>query len=137
MRRLSLNRYRPHTFTRRTSGRTTATWGPPVLRQLYLSGSELEQAAPRRGQRRIASGRALPAHRLHHHNLARPAERVVAFYNQRGTAEQCIKEGKNAIKWTRLSGAALGIGVRQNVVAADLVVQGIEAIAGFCLRFRV
>ena len=36
-------------------------------------------------------------------NLARPAERVVAFYNQRGTAEQHIKEGKNAIRWTRLS----------------------------------
>jgi hypothetical protein len=33
-------------------------------------------------------------------NMARPAERVVAFYNQRGTAEQRIKEGKNAIKWT-------------------------------------
>jgi hypothetical protein len=36
-------------------------------------------------------------------NLARAAERVVAFYNQRGTAEQWIKEGKGAIKWTRLS----------------------------------
>ena len=36
-------------------------------------------------------------------NLARPTERVVAFYNQRGTAEQWIKEGKGAIKWTRLS----------------------------------
>ena len=36
-------------------------------------------------------------------NLGRPAERVVAFYNQRGTAEQWIKEGKNAIRWTRLS----------------------------------
>ena len=36
-------------------------------------------------------------------NLSRPAERVVTFYNQRGTAEQWIKEGKNAIKWTRLS----------------------------------
>ncbi len=36
-------------------------------------------------------------------NLSRPAERVVAFYNHRGTAEQWIKEGKNAIKWTRLS----------------------------------
>ncbi len=31
------------------------------------------------------------------------AERVVGFYNQRSTAEQHIKEGKNAIKWTRLS----------------------------------
>ena len=30
-------------------------------------------------------------------NLSCPAERVVAFYNQRGTAEQHIKEGKNAI----------------------------------------
>jgi hypothetical protein len=30
-------------------------------------------------------------------NLARPAERVVAFYNQRGTAAQW-----SAIKWTRL-----------------------------------
>ena len=36
-------------------------------------------------------------------NLSRPAKRVVAFYNHRGTAEQHIKEGKNAIKWTRLS----------------------------------
>ena len=36
-------------------------------------------------------------------NLSRPAVRVVAFYNQRGKAEQYIKEGKNAIKWTRLS----------------------------------
>src|SRR3954469_17987448 len=36
-------------------------------------------------------------------NLARSAEGVVAFYNKRGTCEQYIKEGKNAIKWTRLS----------------------------------
>ena len=36
-------------------------------------------------------------------NLSRPAERVIAFYNQRGTAEQYIKEGKNAINWSRLS----------------------------------
>jgi hypothetical protein len=35
--------------------------------------------------------------------LTRPAARVVAIYNQRGTAEQYIKEGKNAVKWTRLS----------------------------------
>src|SRR5215210_9539704 len=36
-------------------------------------------------------------------NLARSAEGIVAFYNQRGTCEQYIKEGKNATKWTRLS----------------------------------
>jgi hypothetical protein len=36
-------------------------------------------------------------------NLPRSPEGIVAFYNQRGTCEQHIKEGKNAIKWTRLS----------------------------------
>src|SRR5712675_1896601 len=36
-------------------------------------------------------------------NLARPVERLVAFYNHRGTCEQYIKEGKGAVKWTRLS----------------------------------
>jgi len=36
-------------------------------------------------------------------NLRRRAGKVVKFYNGRGTAEQWIKEGKNAVKWTRLS----------------------------------
>jgi hypothetical protein len=36
-------------------------------------------------------------------NLSRPAKNIVAFYNMRGTCEQWIKEGKGAIKWTRLS----------------------------------
>jgi hypothetical protein len=36
-------------------------------------------------------------------NLRRSTHRVVKFYNGRGTAEQWIKEGKNAVKWTRLS----------------------------------
>src|SRR4051794_29611063 len=36
-------------------------------------------------------------------NLTRPAERGVKFYNDRGTAEQCIREGKRALRWTRLS----------------------------------
>jgi hypothetical protein len=36
-------------------------------------------------------------------NLKRPAERVSKFYNGRGTAEQWIREGKNALRWTRLS----------------------------------
>lgn len=34
-------------------------------------------------------------------NLARPAERLVTFHNKRGPAEQWIKEGKDAVKWTR------------------------------------
>lgn len=36
-------------------------------------------------------------------NLRRDEEDVVRFYNGRGTAEQWIREGKNAVKWTRLS----------------------------------
>ncbi len=36
-------------------------------------------------------------------NLCRDAEGVVRFYNERGVAEQWLKEGKNAVKWTKLS----------------------------------
>src|SRR4051794_21432434 len=36
-------------------------------------------------------------------NMARPAERVSKFYNGRGTAEQWIREGKYALRWTRPS----------------------------------
>ena len=36
-------------------------------------------------------------------NLTWTARRVTHFYNQRGTAEQWIKEGKYALNWTRLS----------------------------------
>lgn len=36
-------------------------------------------------------------------NLSWRSKRVVKFYNCRGTAEQWIKEGKNAVKWTNLS----------------------------------
>ena len=56
-------------------------------------------------------------------NLVRSAERVVAFYNQRGTAEQRIKEGKGAIKWTRLSCrsfAANAVRLQLHVLAYNL-----------------
>lgn len=36
-------------------------------------------------------------------NLSRSADGLVEFYNGRRTAEQWIKEGKNAVKWPRLS----------------------------------
>jgi hypothetical protein len=49
-------------------------------------------------------------------NLSRPAKRVVKFYNGRGTAEQWIKEGKSAIRWTRLSCHAF----RHNAVRLQL-----------------
>jgi Transposase DDE domain group 1 len=35
--------------------------------------------------------------------LNRPGIRGMSVYNERGTAEQWIKEGRSAIKWTRLS----------------------------------
>ena len=56
-------------------------------------------------------------------NLSRPAERIVAFYNQRGTCEQFIKEGKGAIKWTRLSCrtfAANAVRLQLHVLAYNL-----------------
>ena len=36
-------------------------------------------------------------------NLETPSQTVVRFYNKRGTTEQWIKEGKQAVKMTRLS----------------------------------
>jgi hypothetical protein len=56
-------------------------------------------------------------------NLARPADRVGTFYNQRGTCEQYIKEGKNAIKWARLSCrtfAANAVRLQLHVLAYNL-----------------
>jgi Transposase DDE domain group 1 len=56
-------------------------------------------------------------------NMSRPAERVVAFYNRRGTCEQWIKEGKGAIKWTRLSCrtyAANAVGLQLHALAYNL-----------------
>jgi hypothetical protein len=50
-------------------GRATAARGAPLLRQLHLSGAELEHAAPRRGQGRGAPRRALPARRPYRHQL--------------------------------------------------------------------
>ena len=49
-------------------------------------------------------------------NLRRPAERISKFYNGRGTAEQWIKEGKLALRWTRLSCRAF----RDNAVRLQL-----------------
>ena len=81
---------------------------PPIeVRRFYANfhyqAASWKIAAPGHRQGRVASGRAFPRVGFVVTNLSRPAERVVAFYNQRGTAEQWIKEGKNAINWTRLS----------------------------------
>ncbi len=36
-------------------------------------------------------------------NMTGWSRSVVKLYNGRGTAERWIKEGKNAVRWTRLS----------------------------------
>ena len=80
---------------------------PHEVRRYYASFSYQAQSW-KKGRRVLAKvewhpGELYPRVGFIVTNLARPAERVVAFYNQRGTCEQFIKEGKGAIKWTRLS----------------------------------
>ncbi len=61
-------------------------------------------------------------------NLTRPTERVTRFYDGRGTAEQYIKEGKNAINWTRLSCH----GFRNNEVRLQLHVLAYNEVVPYC-----
>jgi hypothetical protein len=49
-------------------------------------------------------------------NLPMEPDWIIRFYNQRGTAEQHIKEGKQAINWTRLS----CVGMAQNEIRLQL-----------------
>jgi hypothetical protein len=80
---------------------------PHEVHRYYASLSYLAQRwkKPRRMVARVEwhSGELYPRVGFIVTNLAQTAERVVAFYNQRGTAEQWIKKGKCAIKWARLS----------------------------------
>ncbi len=70
-----------------------------------LRGRERRWTKPRRGIAKVEwhPGEHYPRVGFIVTNLSRPAERVVAFYNKRGTCEQWTKEGEGAIKWTRLS----------------------------------
>ena len=98
--------WRPRTLCsacRHAPSRTTSAPCAPVPCQFQLSGRNLDQAAEGYRQDRVASRRTLSPRRLNRNEHEPPAERVVAFYNKRGTCEQWIKEGKGAIKWTRLS----------------------------------
>ena len=83
------------------SGRATSERGTSLPCQFQLSSGKLDQAAP--GDRQGHLGELYPRVGFIVTNLSRPVDRVVAFYNKRGTCEQWIKEGKGAIKWTRLS----------------------------------
>ena len=69
----------------------------------------LYQAASRKTARRLVAkaefhaGELFPRVGFIVTNLETPSRAVVRFYNKRGTAEQWIKEGKQAVKMTRLS----------------------------------
>ena len=75
------------------------------VQECPLSGGQLDHASTGRGKSRAPRRRAVPARRLHavSTNLPLQNRAVVRFYNKRGTAEQWIKEGKQAAHWTRLS----------------------------------
>jgi Transposase DDE domain group 1 len=100
---------------------------PHEVRRYYASFTYRAQSwsKPRRVVAKVEwhPGELYPRVGFINTNLARPAERVVAFYNQRGTAEQWIKEGKGAIKWTRLSCrtfAANAVRLQLHVLAYNL-----------------
>ena len=83
--------------------------GRPSNRPVVLYADFLYQAQSWKRARRVVAkvewhkGELFPRVGFIVTNLTRSAKQVVRFYNQRGTAEQCIKEGKNAVNWTRLS----------------------------------
>ena len=83
--------------------------GRPSKKPLVEYKGFLYQAASRKTDRRVVA-------KVEHHpgelfrrvgfivtNLTLPSRAVVRFYNKRGRAEQWIKEGKQAVKMTRLS----------------------------------
>src|SRR2546425_255839 len=70
---------------------------------VFVSGEPTEYRLPQHPDQVMAAVLAGPRVREQLTRHRCQPERVVAFYNKRGTCEQWIKEGKGAIKWTRLS----------------------------------
>jgi len=83
--------------------------GRPSVKPLVEYKSFLYQAASWKKARRVVAkvehhqGELFPRVGFIVTNLSLPSRAVVRFYNKRGTAEQWIKEGKQAVKMTRLS----------------------------------
>jgi hypothetical protein len=83
--------------------------GRPSKRPLVEYKGFLYQADSWRTARRVVAkvehhpGELFPRMGFIVTNLTLPSRAVVRFYNKRGTAEQWIKEGKQAVKITRLS----------------------------------
>jgi len=83
--------------------------GRPPRKPIVLYESFQYKAASWRKSRRVVAkiewhaGELFPRIGFIVTNLRWKSSNVVKFYNRRGTAEQWIKEGKYALKWTRLS----------------------------------
>ncbi|MGH9472214.1 MAG: IS1380 family transposase [Terriglobales bacterium] len=83
--------------------------GRPSRKPLVEYKSFLERAASWKVPRRIVAkvehhvGELFPRVGFIVTNMTLPSRAIVRFYNKRGTAEQWIKEGKQAVKMTRLS----------------------------------
>ena len=83
--------------------------GRPSQKPLVEHKGFLYQAASWKTARRVVAkvehhaGELFPRVGFIVTNLTLPSRAVVRFYNKRGTAEQWIKEGKQAVKMTRLS----------------------------------
>ncbi len=83
--------------------------GRPPKKSIILYRSFRYQAASWKIARRVVgkvewhAGKLFPRVGFIVTNLRWKSSNVVRFYNKRGTAEQWIKEGKYALKWTRLS----------------------------------
>ncbi|WP_411572534.1 transposase [Tropicimonas sp. TH_r6] len=119
------------------------TTEPCAARQqgLRVLGGIMGQTTTCRRQGRVASRRVVPPRRLRRHQPAMEPDWVIRFYNQRGTAEQHIKEGKQAINGTRLSCKGMAqneVRLQLHALAYNLVVflQGTdlpEEMAGWSL----
>jgi hypothetical protein len=83
--------------------------GRPGHKPIVLYKGFLYQAASWKIARRVVAkveyhaGELFPRVGFIVTNLEKPSRAVVRFYNKRGTAEQWIKEGRQAVKMTRLS----------------------------------
>jgi len=83
--------------------------GRPSQKPLVEYKGFLYQAASWKTARRVVAkvehhaGELFPRVGFIVTNLTLPSRAVVRFYNKRGTSEQWIKEGKQAVKLTRLS----------------------------------
>jgi len=84
-------------------GRAARSPATGTVQELPVPSGELEDGAAGNCEGRVSSGGIVPASWVHCDEPDAASRAVVRFYNKRGTAEQWIKEGKQAVKMTRLS----------------------------------